>query len=211
MPDDLREIRNAVILAAVLFVPAGAAWFDFAPAGAQTGQGILADVVSHCDEQGKRTAYEPDKVTYCHEATHMVNSRVRNSVSGNRNAFYVGGGKVAVFSEPRVTLRTISGYVAAEYRNEAYKLYLIDQAAHWDSQPLYVLDEWTAYCNGLQAANELRVDQHGERDRALWFCHYAACLIAAIKERDPNYAELAELSAFVDWQTQRAKLLAGVQ
>lgn len=185
-------------------------WYEFAPEGANISQGILRDVISHCDEQGRRTAYEPDYVTYCHEATHMVNSRVRQVVAGARkNAFYVGGNRVCVLVEPNCRLSDVAPLVAQQFRNSTYQLYFVDQQKYWNDCPLYILDEWTAYCNGAQAANELGVDPHGEFERVQWFCHYADCVVAAVKQRDPNYAQLKELVAFVDWQKQRAQAMLG--
>lgn len=200
----------STIVAFLLLVSAGGAqWHTFSPPGSVDGRGILADVLSRCDAQGRRNAYEPDRVTYCHELTHQLNSRIRNSTRGNRlNALYVGEGRAMILSEPNIRLQTVAQYVDPKYRNSTYQLYFVSMRQYWDNQPLYVLDEWTAYCNGAQAARELRCDEHGSNDRAMWFCHYADCLVAAVKEHDPKYAQLAELTAFVDWQKKRSAELA---
>lgn len=200
---------RAILILLLLASVACAEWYRYNPAGAVDGQGILQDVTSRCDEQGRRTAYEPDRVTYCHEATHMLNSRIRKAAGGNRvNAFYVGGGMAVVLKEPGVQLRTVAGYVSPELRNSTYKLYFIEQAQHWNNEPLYVLDEWSAYCNGSQAARELGCDPHGTHERAIWFCHFADCVVKAVREHDPDYTQLQDLTEFVEWQKARAKKLA---
>lgn len=181
-------------------------WYEYQPAGATCGPNILADVLSHCDAYGKRTAKSDDKVTFTHEGTHMVNSQIRNAIGHNHNAFYVGGGRAYVLAEPKVTLREVATYVT-RFRNSTYELYFVQQAHDWNDHPLYIFDEWSAYANGSRAAKELHVDNHGEWDRANWFCYYASCLVEAVKERDPHYPQLGELLEFVDWQTRRVATL----
>jgi hypothetical protein len=183
------------------------AFIDYNPPGSKGGN-ILADVRSRCDQQGLANGYDADKVTCCHESTHMVNSRLRSFLG--RPGFYVGGGKAVAFRcHPRVTLGTVAKYIKPEFRNSTYQLYFGQQRQWWDKEPLYVLDEWYAYTNGSQAAKELRVDNHGECERAQWFCHYADCLVRAVKEHDPNYSDLDKLTAFVDWQKARVEQLTG--
>lgn len=208
MPDDLREIRNAVILwlliAAGWAVSANAGWVSFAPTGAEIGTGILRDVWSHADEQGRKNGYEPDLVTRSHEVTHQVNSRIRQSFGGAHvNCFYVGYNKAFVLNEPRVRLSVVAQYVPQQLRNENYQLYFVEQARYWDDSPLYILDEWSAYINGSTAAVELRVDNHGSHDRVKWFSAYADALVQAIREHDPGYAQLNELLEFISYQRKR--------
>lgn len=184
-------------------------WYDYSPPGSVNEQGTLQDVLSRCDDAGRRAAYDADRVTYCHELTHQVNARIRNSLGGRVNAFYVGGGRAMILQEPNVRLETVAQYVQPAYRNSAYQLYLVDQRSGWDNQPLYVLDEWTAYCNGSQAARELNADDHGSHERASWFCHFADCLIQAVQQHDRTYQQLSALIEFVSWQKQRVSILVG--
>lgn len=164
---------------------------------------ILVDVTTHCDEQGRKTAYEPDKVTYCHEATHMVNSRIRQAMRPGWAGFYLGSHCIAYLPIPNITLTQAAKYVHSSLQNSTYQLYFVEQRRYWNDNALYVFDEWSAYINGSQAAVELRVDNHGEFDRAVWFCHYADCVLVAIKQHDPHYSAFKDLEAFINFQKQR--------
>lgn len=203
-------VAGIIALASALCMSAQAEWFKYQPEGAVDGQGIFQEVLSRCDEAGRRTARDPSKVTYCHEATHMLNSRIRRDYGGgNFNAVYVGNGRAYVAPEPKVTLRQISEYVDESLRNSTYKLYFIQQQRDWNEQPLYILDEWTAYANGSLAAIELDDDPHGTYERALWFNHFADCLIQAVQDHDPGYSHLEELTHFVTWHKRRVEEITG--
>lgn len=197
-------ILRPLILMLLFGVTAGAETFQANWPGVD-GRGIFTDVHSRCTEQERRNAYEPDRVTYCHEMTQQLNSRVRNSFSSQVNAHYLGGGLFAVFPEPRVTLTIVARFVSAEYRNSTFQTYLLDSRQWWDHQPLFLIDEWSAFYNGTLAAVQLRVNPHGSQDRMMWFCHYADCLIAAVRQHDPNYSHLTELTQFVEWNKQRCQ------
>ena len=81
----------------------------------------------------------------------------------------------------------------------------------WNNEPLYVLDEWTSYANGSQAGFEAgRREQHSEQC-AVAGCHFADALVAAVRNHDPNYPQLDELVAFVEWQKTRVASLVGFQ
>ena len=197
---------RSILIALVLCCWASAQWYEYNPPGSVDGQGILQEVVSRCDEQGKRNGYDRDPVTHCHEATQQLAGRIRNQFGGTGrvNAFYVGGGLCCVLPEPRVTLQMVARYVAPQYRNYQFQVYFINSAQHWNNQPLFLLDEFTAYCNGSQAARELRADPHGTYECTIYFCHYADCLVTAVQRHDPQYPKLPELTHFVEWQKQRA-------
>lgn len=185
------------------------AWLIYRPAGFRDGGGILADVISRCTPQQRQIAYESDRVTFCHEATHQLHSRIRQQFggTGSVNAVYCGGGRCLVFREPRIRLSHVRQYVT-RYRNSTYQLYLVSQASSWENEPLYVLDEWVSYANGTQAARELRIDAHGSDTFMLYFSHYADALIQAVEVHDPHYAQLDELRAFVAWHKQRCEELS---
>lgn len=188
-------------------------WRHYNPPGCVDGQGILQEVLSRCDAQGRQNAYEPDLVTYCHEATHQLNGRIRNTLPGNWNALYVGGdrGLCVIFPEPRVTLQQAAQFVSPQMRTSTFQLYFVDMAQYWNQQPLYILDEWVAYTNGSQAAKELRVDPHGTYERAMWFCHYTDAVIAAVEAYDPSYSHMPQLQEFVRWHKGRVEGVLGTQ
>jgi hypothetical protein len=205
-------MRYMAIWMWLLFIsPCWSAWFTYNPPGSVDGKGILQEVVSRCDEQGRRTGHDPDKVTCCHESSHMLSSRIRQTAGGTGkvNAFYVGGGKCFILNEPKVTIGQVAQYVPQEFRNSTYQLYFVQQRKYWDNEPLYILDEQNAYINGAQAAVELKVDDHGEFDRAEWFNAYADALVMAVLKHDPQYVQFGELSDFVAWQRARVERLLG--
>lgn len=180
-----------------------AEWFVYTPPGSVNGQGILRDVLSRCDARGARTAYDASQTTYCHEATHMLNSRIRQVAggTGNVNVSYVGGGKYCVLPEPRVTISQVFANVR-KYR-EKFHANVFSTAREWEGEPLYILDELSAYINGSQAARELRCDDHGSLDRCVWCAEFADRLVETVQQRDPNYSHLAELRDLVAYQKNR--------
>ncbi len=188
-------------------------WRHYNPQGSVNGQGILQEVLTRCDAQGRQNAYEPDLVTYCHEATHQLNGRIRNTLPGNWNAFYVGGdnGLCAILPEPRVTLEQAAQFVPQNLRTDTFQLYFVQMSQYWNNQPLYILDEWVAYTNGAQAAKELRVDPHGTNERAVWFCTYADCVLRAVETYDPSYTHTEQLREFIRWHKGRVNGLTGQQ
>ena len=178
---------------------------NYNPAGSKDGHGMFAQIESRCTEEQQQTAYDPDRITYAHEMTHQLNSALRNKVGQASNAFFVGSDKGwwVSLKEPKVTLSQVAELVHKEYRNEAYELYLKDQQKYWNDQPLYVLDELSAYINGSTVAIEEGLPDHGSHDRAKWFGHYAACVVLACHKYDPTYPQLKELQEFVIWQNGR--------
>lgn len=199
----------SLLLLVLVAGSARAAWYDFNPAGCVDGKGMYHDVLSRCDEQGRQTMYDPDPVTYCHEATHSLNARIRNTFPAGYNAFYIGKGKCNVLVEPRTTLSVAAQYVNPQFRDSTFQLYFCQQAGDWEQQPLYILDEFSAYINGAQAARDLGRDPSSDDMQATKFCHFADCVVAAVCDHDPNYAQMDELEAFVDYQKKRFGDMSG--
>lgn len=150
----------------------------------------------------------PDMVNAAHETTHGINSRIRQSRPG-MHGFYVGRGRMITFRSPHLRLTNVAALVPRPFHNDTYGLYLQQQAASWNDTPLYVLDEWTAYCNGTEAGIE-----QAERGRvapsetksiecAVSFCAFATALIQAIDRYDPNYSDRDRLIQFIAWQIDR--------
>jgi hypothetical protein len=99
-----------------------------------------------------------DKINYAHEGTHGVNAEIRNAVGRPNNAAYLLGDRAWVMAEPETTLSVVARRVPASLRGGGYKLYLIKQRRYWNNQPLYLLDEWSAYRNGTLMGDEARRD-----------------------------------------------------
>jgi hypothetical protein len=201
------------LLVAIVAQQCAGQWYDYNPSGSVDNKGIYQEVWSRCTPANRRTAQADNVVTTCHEATHMLNSQIREKLGGGKlNAFYVGKGKCFALPEPDCTLTQARQYVT-QFRNSTYQLYFVEQAPDrsmfvrgWDSSPLYIFDEWSAYINGAQAAKELLgYDPHGTYDRARWFCHYADAVVECIKNHDPDYEHIKELESFVAYQKERTE------
>lgn len=205
---------GAIFLALVLIVralpaaepriPSGAVkWLIYKPAGAVDGQGILRDVTSRCTPSVRQTMYDADQETYTHEATHGLNSIIRNKMGGTSsvNAFYVGNGLCVVLPEPKLRLSWVRQYVRTKHPTPTLAW------SSWENEPLYLVDELSAYLNGLQWAKETGRPSHGSNTFAPAMCDWNDALVAAIKAHDPNYAELQALIEFIAYQKQRCKEL----
>lgn len=161
-----------------------------------------------CDLDGQLPAghiyRDPDLVTWAHETTHGINSRLRQEFSTPRlNAFYVTGGKALVLREPRFRKRDVAALVPAALRGRCFGLYLAGQQ-EWDECPLYLVDEWVAYTNGALVGAEL---QHAglasELENSVEFAAYAHALRKAVDLYDPQYADRELLEQFVAWNLLR--------
>lgn len=149
-------------------------------------------------------------VNWAHETTHGINSRVRDAIAadGQVNAFYVGWGKAFALREPNVSLATVSRYVPPELRRAGFANYLLEQQRSWNRQPLYVLDEWSAYLNGNAVGRELGIAEKTSTARMIEFCAYAAALVQAVEAHDPSYPDRELLAEFVAYQLERSIDLA---
>lgn len=212
-------LLSLAALAAGALAGAAPGWVRVAPlrqvADPRLGK-LLSDIESQMPAQ--HIYRDRDLVTWAHETTHGINSRVRNQLAagtGRANACYVAGAGVAMLlPEPRLRKSQVAPLVAPEFRDSTYALYVAGQSA-WDAEPLYLLDEWSAYANGtavgleLAAAGQWRAGERSETtEHMLEFCGFAAALVAAVRQRDPAYPARAELVAFVRWQILRSVALA---
>lgn len=116
---------------------------------------VLADIDSRLPATGltsSATYRDSDLGTWAHEATHGVNSLMRNehgAGTGVENALYCLNGRTALIEEPRpCTIRDAARYVPTGLRSRMYAQYMIGRTRQWNQIPLYILDEWVAYLNG---------------------------------------------------------------
>lgn len=121
----------------------------------QSTGGHLGDIVSRVGSPGTYT--DSDLVTTAHESTHGYNSDLRQIYGSGMNCFYVLNGYAAVVAEPRTTLAAIAARVPPEKRGRNFQLYLVSQRRYGNSEPLYLLDELSAYLNGATVAAELNI------------------------------------------------------
>lgn len=148
----------------------------------QEGSGILGDI------KGQLWAGHPyadtDPITYAHEGTHGINGRIREQ--WKQPGFYCLRGKVALTEEPACTLRDVAqavpagdrgrGYAkleAAPIEEPRYGLYLVGQQRWWNNEPSYILDELSAYINGVECGLELGAPLMGRLESAEEMLRYA--------------------------------------
>lgn len=177
----------------------------------------LADIGSQFDPRmmfgslsGSPDLSDPEH--WAHEATHGINSRIRHAAGGSVMGIYVLEGRAIVLPHPRITLAAVAAQVPAPLRFGPFDLYLLQQQRWWQNEPLYVLDEWTAYANGAEMVIEYAErgragDEFLPLENAAHFCCFATALLRAVAAHDPTYAQQSELIAFVAWQIERVHTL----
>ncbi len=196
-------------------------WIHLPPIRTITSMGkVLSDVESHLP--AGHIYGDADRITHCHEATHGINSLIRQKFSRRGyltstndgkpvfksldkiNGFYVLEDRAIILQEPNVTLSQVAPHVPQSLRGDVYNLYLIQQAKSW-SESLYILDEHSAYINGSDCRKDLGIQTRAETVQFMFeFNVYAITLLKTIKEQDGSYDDNL-LKAFVKWQLERSR------
>ncbi len=190
---------HSIIIASVLFstLPTFTNYLPIRNVGNLNG--IIADIESHLPVG--HPYRDSDKITWVHEGTHGINSRLRNEFG--RPGFYVLNNKAVLLKgEPRTTLTRVARLVPVSLRGDVYYLYLVEQRRWWDNQPSYIFDEWTAYINGTYARHWLHIQSRTETvNYMLEFVVYSTCVPWSAKSDDP------QLRNFIMWQIKRSMKL----
>lgn len=139
--------------------------------------------------------------TWAHEATHGINSRARllyqKQYKTTINALYMLDGYVAILGEPPLTMEQVAAAVPLELRGQhTYTLYMVDQRRYWNNEPLYILDELTAYTNGAVVGIEYGESVYSDEWFALDMLGYALTMCKLL-EADDSYNS-RPLYAFVN-------------
>lgn len=169
---------------------------------------VLSDIESHMP--AGHIYRDNSRVTWAHETTHGINANIRNSIRNGQknNAFYVLEDRAAVIVEPRTTIRRVAGKIPQELRGPSYQLYLVESTSSWNNEPLYIMDEWTAYTNGSACGRELNADGwYYELLQAHNFNVYSMYLMMTVKEDCPDYDD-KQLKAYIMWNVERTFDLA---
>lgn len=171
---------------------------------------VLADIESRMPSG--HIYRDNDPITWAHETTHGINSRVRVFAGDGRNAFYCCRGDVFIVHEPRIRKRQVAEAVPPEFRGGVFNLYLAGQN-EWDDQPLYLLDEWSAYVNGALCAIDLakhgrRINAASEVEYALEFAGYATVMLHVVDRFDASFDDREALEHFVAWLLARTHAVA---
>ena len=163
---------------------------------------VLGDIDSHMPAgHGYR---DNRRVTWAHETTHGLNARIRNQYPGS-NACYVLNDRAIILVEPtKFTLSKVASAVPRSLRGMSYDLYLIQQQRYWNEQPLYVLDEWSAYANGTDTAISFSGGDGSYSDvlQLLEFLGHGLVLASCVE----NHYEtgLKNFRLFIMWMVERS-------
>ena len=179
---------------------ANAQWVVVQPIKPVTRAGSIGDIVSHLNNVS--TYYDADIVTFAHEATHGTNGEFRQRYGNRRNCLYVLSNNMAVITEPPTTLSSVARKVAPSLRGNGYQLYMVSQGQYWENEPLYILDEWTAYSNGAIVGLENNIGDRTQQSfgSSLEFFGYALTLLQTLN--GSNY-DSAPLKGFITWNGAR--------
>lgn len=186
------------------------------PPGAVDDRGILTDITSRLSHLRRQQSYESDPIGWAHEGTHYLNVQLDDwcgpdGTGKEEHCAYVGGGRFILLRHPHVTLEAVRRYISPRLQGAFEST--VCSWRQYNTEPLYLLDEWTAYANGSQACRELRADAtrtRGSDERAQWLGHFCDALVAAVRAYDPGYPQLSDLAAFVEWHKLRVAGILGL-
>ncbi len=187
-------------------------FLHFDPAGADDSHGRLEDCFSRLipkyqTEVSKNDKFgPPDKPNVCHEATHYIISMLRCATADeNDDAVYIDHGRYLIFDHPKVTLTQVQTYLDDYQKTHIRDV--METWEQWDKEPLYILDEWCAYCNGTICAKEVDAPAPRiamSRDHMIRCSVISEAFIKCIEDHDPTYKQLDDLKKFVAWQNKRS-------
>lgn len=185
---------------------------------------VLTDIARHLPATGSyedayvRYTREGDLLTAGHEWTHFLNAYLSSLAGVGKSAFYILEGRYVTLSIPD-GLRGMVPHVPPSLRGMLYDLYLVQNRGNARVDPLYLLDEWTAYANDVTIAvdqlergkplNPFHPDaiQPQTAGNVLEFMFYGFALGMAVKQYDPAYyrgEEGRRLRDFIAWTAHRS-------
>lgn len=153
-------------------------------------------------------------ITWAHETTHGLNSRLRMANRG-WECYYVGSigkrnGCYYRLKNPR-TMRLSQVYVPPLLEGKTYKTYLGNRS--WDDNPLYLLDEWVAYTNGTICLLERPVKEtyQSEPESMMELMVYSWCMLASLDPKDKDINLFVRLASERSLRIWAAAIKAGIR
>lgn len=145
-------------------------------------------------------ARDADLITYAHEGSHFLCSG-----KPGYHGVYILGGRRRWIPTPPITTEQVMAAVPGARRGTIYQTYLRQgRSTYWSTQPLMILDEWTAYTHGSMVRQELGLPTRQESDRhCATFAGYAQQLHRLAK-KCPDY-DTSELTDYCRWNLERCK------
>lgn len=168
----------------------------------------LRDVLSRLPEKDAADAkFDECPITWCHEATHFVNSRL----SGTKHrAFYTLDGEAwRVPLTSKTTLEHVAAAIPERMRGRTFKTYLVDSRRDWGSYPLYLLDELSAYQHGAMTRHELNWTKRRETEEFMGeLAVYSAYMVDEVCRRESDEYPKEELVEFYGVLLERCRCIA---
>ena len=166
---------------------------------ASKGGKILSDIISHLPAGN---IYEDaDLATSGHECEHGINSAIRQKYQGMAG-FYCLENRAVTIKNPPIRLTQVGKNIPQVLRGDVYRLYLVSQASSWDSEPLYILDEFSAYTHGTMVGIENNLKRSESCQYMTEFVVYSLGLVKTMKDANVQYDE-QELKNYLRWQIER--------
>jgi len=177
---------------------------------------LIDDLESYVfdDKFTRAVRNKKDPGNWVHELTHRVQAMLRGQMKIRtgiqHNSFYVFNGYAFSVPEPNVTLLQVAAEVSKEDQGPEYKHYLKFAAAWRNNEPLFVLDEATAYANCVLYQLSVGIPDQLRATTMLEFLPYTDAVISAVEKHDTEYEQLEQLKAYVAWHRKRAEHLGNL-
>jgi hypothetical protein len=144
---------------------------------------------------------DSDLMTWAHEGTHGVNSRIRRGKTGEYNGFYCLNNRAVLLPEPKgLTLRQVFAKIPDKLPQLA-SVYVQNGLQYWNNEPLYLFDEWVSYTSGMEVVAELNIPDQGTRKFVMEFARWCYILGKMVNNND--------LNIFYNWNRERMLRLLG--
>lgn len=160
---------------------------------------ITQDICSHADKDylGKFGF-----LTAVHETQHWSTSNARSWASKvfrrPVEALYCLEDRVLVFEKPvRTTMSRVSNTIPASLRGDFFNTYLVQYDRGWETAPVYLLDEWTAYTHECMARHELDITAEPSSLVGMTELMVYSCIFSML---EPDNQEIAD---YIGWNAAR--------
>jgi hypothetical protein len=156
------------------------------------GESLYVQIIN----RARRVILDSERSTNAHESVHMINNERRNDRmmrdGGKINAFFILPNKIFYAKEPSMSKAKVAAYIPSNLRGYRFKTYITGQA-EWNGEPLYLVDEWSAYiASAAVILEDIRAKRYKEGNAdgvsgVLEFSVYCTALCMAIEANDPSY------------------------
>lgn len=118
--------------------------------------------------------------TNVHESTHFVNAQTIAT-----KEFRLWCGEYYTFRSPKFTKREVISFIPVELKGPLFDNYFIQK--RYEAYPLYILDEFSAYINGCEAALEKNDNSNSTVASNIYEMKvYSICVFEAMKKLEPE-------------------------